>query len=243
MPSVEPPITDGEDAPPIAASPIADAPPVAAGAFADDAASDEDSLSSEVSRHGGERALTSEALLRAVDGAVDVDEGADDVNAPGDVEVMLNDDTLTPPKERMKRMLFLAKTIGINVDTDLAPFLQKNGKKSITITKKMILQEIARDPQIKIKNKKNTTNESLMAVLPDLTDARDVAYIRTQYAMIRDNLLKGVTVDTPSVQRKGTDIMRVFLLINMLPDLRRCAYSSFPKLVPTGRCLMQGKRT
>eukprot|EP00970_Alexandrium_tamarense_P018494 scaffold13343_cov264-Alexandrium_tamarense.AAC.3 len=63
-----------------------------------------------------------------------------------------------------------------------------------------------------------------MAVLPDLTDARDVAYIRTQYAMIRDNLLKGVTVDTPSVQRKGTDIMRVFLLINMLPDLRR-AYS------------------
>jgi hypothetical protein len=77
MPSVEPPITDGEDAPPIAASPIADAPPVAAGAAADDAASDEDSLSSEVSRRGGERALTSEALLRAVDGVVDVDEGAD----------------------------------------------------------------------------------------------------------------------------------------------------------------------
>ena len=77
MPSVEPPITDGEDAPPIAASPIADAPPVAAGAAADDAASDEDSLSSEVSRRGDERALTSEALLRAVDGAVDVDEGAD----------------------------------------------------------------------------------------------------------------------------------------------------------------------
>eukprot|EP00970_Alexandrium_tamarense_P017554 scaffold10060_cov73-Alexandrium_tamarense.AAC.1 len=109
----------------------------------------------------------------------------------------------------MKRMLFLAKMIGINVDTDLAPFLQKNGKKSIMITKKMILQEIKRrDPQIKIKNKKNTTNESLMAVLPDLTDARDVAYIHTQYAMIRDNLLKGVTVDMPSVQRKGTDIMR-----------------------------------
>ena len=139
--------------------------------------------------------------------------------------MMLNDENETPPKERTKRTLFLAKMIGIDVDTDLAPFLEKNGKKSITITKKMILQEIKRrDPRIKIKNKKNTTNESLMAVLPDLTDARDVAYIRTQYAMIRDNLLKGVTVETPSVQRKGTDIMRVFLLINMLPDLRR-AYS------------------
>eukprot|EP00970_Alexandrium_tamarense_P012214 scaffold2837_cov152-Alexandrium_tamarense.AAC.2 len=225
MPSFEPPITDGKDTPPIAAPPIADAPPVAAGAAADDAASDEDSLSSEVSRRGGEHALTSEALRRAVDGAVDVDEEADDVNAPGDVEVLLNDDNETPPKERTKRTLFLAKTIGIDVDTDLAPFLQKNGEKSITITKKMILQEIKRrDPRIKIKNKKNTTNESLMAVLPDLTDARDVAYIRTQYAMIRDNLLKGVTVDAPSVQRKGTVIMRVFLLINMLPDLRR-AYS------------------
>eukprot|EP00970_Alexandrium_tamarense_P011492 scaffold2507_cov100-Alexandrium_tamarense.AAC.3 len=225
MPSVEPPITDGEDAPPIAAPPIADAPPVAAGAADDDAASEEDSLSSEVSRHGGEHALTSEALRRAVDGAVDVDEEADDVNAPGDVEVMLNDDNETPPKERTKRTLFLAKTIGIDIDTDLAPFLQKNGKKSITITKKMILQEIKRrDPHVRVKDTKNTTNESLMAVLPDLTDARDVAYIRTQYAMIRDNLLKGVTVDAPSVQRKGTDIMRVFLLINMLPDLRR-AYS------------------
>jgi hypothetical protein len=85
-------------------------------------------------------------MLRAVDGAVDVDEGADDVNAAGKVEVMLNDDNETPPKERSKRTLFLAKTIGI-VDTDLAPFLQKNGKKSITITKKMILQEInCRDP-------------------------------------------------------------------------------------------------
>ena len=225
MPSVEPPITDGEDAPPIAAPPIADAPPVTAGAAADDAASDEDSLSSEVSRHDTEGALTSEALRRAVDGAFDVDEGADDMNAPGEVEKLLTDDNETPPKERMKRTLFLAKTIGIDVDNDLAPFLEKNGKKSFTITKKMILQEIKRrDPRIKIKNTKNTTNESLMAVLPDLTDARDVTYIRTQYTMIRDNLLKGVTVDTPSVQRKGTDIMRVFLLINMLPDLR-LAYS------------------
>jgi hypothetical protein len=62
----------------------ADAPPITAGA-ADDAASDEDSLSSEVSRCGGERALTSKALLLAVDGAVDVDEGADDMNAAGEV--------------------------------------------------------------------------------------------------------------------------------------------------------------
>jgi hypothetical protein len=87
----------------------------------------------------------------------------------------------------------------------------------------MILQEIKRrDPRIK--NTKNTTNESLMAVLPDLMDARDVAYIRTQYAMIRDHLLNGVTAYAPTVQRKGADIMRVFLLIDMLPDLR-LAYS------------------
>jgi hypothetical protein len=38
--------------------------------------------------------------------------------------------------------------------------------------------------------------------------------------MIRDHLLNGVTAYAPTVQRKGTDIMRVFLLINMLPDLR-----------------------
>jgi hypothetical protein len=85
MPSFDPPIADGDDVPPIAADapPIAaDAPPITAGA-ADDAASDEDSLSSEVSRRDSEGALTSEALRRAVDGAVDVDEGADDVNAPG----------------------------------------------------------------------------------------------------------------------------------------------------------------
>ena len=53
MPSVELPITDGDDAPPIAADAppfAAHAPPITAGA-ADDAASDEDSLSSEVSRH------------------------------------------------------------------------------------------------------------------------------------------------------------------------------------------------
>ena len=80
------------------------------------------------------------------------------MNAPGEVEKLLTDDNETPPKERMKRTLFLAKTIGIDVDNDLAPFLEKNGKKSITTTKKMILQEIKRrDPQIKIKNKKNTT--------------------------------------------------------------------------------------
>jgi hypothetical protein len=227
IPIAAPPIA--ADAPPIAADvpPIAaDAPPIATGA-ADDAAPDEDSLSSEVSRHDTEGALTSDALRRAVDGAVDVDDegGADDVNAAGEVELMLTDDNETPPKERTKRTLFLAKTIGINVDNDLAPFLEKNGKKSITITKKMLIQEIKRrDPRIKVKNTKNTTNESLMAVLPGLTDARDVAYIRTQYAMIRDHLLNGVTADAPTVQRKGTDIMRVFLLINMLPDLRR-AYS------------------
>jgi hypothetical protein len=91
---------------------------------------------------------------------------------------MLNDENETPPKERTKRTLFLAKMIGIDVDTDLAPFLEKNGKMSITITKKMILQEIKRrDPRIKIKNTKNTTNEPLMAILPDLMDAIDVAYI------------------------------------------------------------------
>jgi hypothetical protein len=143
-----------------------------------------------VSRHDTEGALTSEALLRADDGAVDVEEGADDVNASGEVEKLLTDDNETPPKERMKRTLFLAKTIGIDVDNDLAPFLEKNGKKSITTTKKMILHEIKRrDPHVRAKNMKNTTNESLMAVLPDLTDARDVAYIRTQYAIIRDHLL------------------------------------------------------
>ena len=63
-----------------------------------------------------------------------------------------------------------------------------------------------------------------MAVLPDLTDARDVAYIRTQYAIIRDHLLNGASACTPTAQRKGTDILRVFLLISMLPDLR-LAYS------------------
>eukprot|EP01082_Thalassiosira_pseudonana_P012846 g11520.t1 g11520 contig57:2274-2987(-) len=236
-----PSIADRADAPPIAADapPIpADAPPITAGA-ADDAASDEDSLSSEVSRHDTEGALTSEALRRAVDGAVDVDEGADDVNAPGEVEKLLTDDNETPPKERMKRTLFLAKTIGIDVDNDLAPFLEKNGKKSIMTTKKMILQEIKRrDPHVRVKNKKNTTNESLMAVLPDLTDARDVAYIRTQYAIIRDHLLNGVSACAPTAQRKGSvcSCSSACFLTFVLPILS-------PKLVPTERCLMRGKRT
>jgi hypothetical protein len=129
MPSFDPPIANGDDVPPIAADvpPIAaDATPITAGA-ADNAASDEDSLSSEVSRRDSEGALTSEALRRAVDGAVDVDEGADDVNAPGEVEKLLTDDNETPPKERTKRTLFLAKTIGVDFDNDLAPFLEKNG--------------------------------------------------------------------------------------------------------------------
>jgi hypothetical protein len=96
------------------------------------------------------------------------------------MEQMLTDDNETPPKERTKRTLFLAKTIGIDVDKDLAPFLEKNGKKSFTITKKMILQEIKRrDPRIKVKNTKNTTNESLMAVLPDVMNARPIFALNT----------------------------------------------------------------
>eukprot|EP00970_Alexandrium_tamarense_P013005 scaffold3201_cov115-Alexandrium_tamarense.AAC.2 len=84
----------------------------------------------------------------------------------------------------------------------------------------MILQEIKRrDPRIK-----NTTNESLMAVLPDLMHARDVAFIHTQYAMIRDHLLNGVCVCFCS---------STCFLTFVLPILSH-------KLVPTERCLIRG---
>jgi hypothetical protein len=100
------------------------------------------------------------------------------VNVAGEVEQMLTDDNETPPKERTKRTLFLAKTIGIDVD-----------KESFTITKKMILQEIKRrDARIKVKNTKNTTNESLMAVLPDVMDARPIFALNMQSFRITSSM-------------------------------------------------------
>eukprot|EP00970_Alexandrium_tamarense_P011053 scaffold2339_cov180-Alexandrium_tamarense.AAC.11 len=86
MPSVEPPVTDG----------------------------DEHHLSLLIGVTScTEGALTTEALRRAVDGAVDgavdVDEGADDVNVAGEVEQMLTDDMKRLPKKERRGPSFLPK--------------------------------------------------------------------------------------------------------------------------------------
>ena len=94
----------------------------------------------------------------------------------------------------------------------------------------MIIDEVDRrnPPDSRVKNKKKYTLPQLWAKLPALTDERDVNYIRAQYAVVRDMLLAEVSEAEaePSVaQRKGTDVMRVYLLILKHADLLQLVFT------------------
>ena len=163
-----------------------------------------------------EDSLCTAALSREID--------EDAANAPGKVEEMLTDDKEVPPKERVKMICFLAKTIGIDVHSDLDEVVKRPGdKKLLDFPVRMLIKELDRRG-IKVKNKKKVKAPELWAKLPDLTDEKDVNYIRARYASTRDTLLAKIreAEAVPSVaQRKGTDVMRVYLLILKHADLRR----------------------
>eukprot|EP01082_Thalassiosira_pseudonana_P009270 g8322.t1 g8322 contig29:251386-252009(-) len=111
----------------------------------------------------------------------------------GQVQLYVENDVDTPPDNRIKFIIFLAKTIGIDVESDLKDIADRRGKKKLVqFTKTVLYREIMRrDPNAKV-NKNNTSLDAMWNLLPALTDERDVVYIRSQYSSIRQRLVEDV---------------------------------------------------
>eukprot|EP01082_Thalassiosira_pseudonana_P005130 g4770.t1 g4770 contig16:314033-315247(+) len=155
---------------------------------------------------------------------------------------VVENDVDTPPDNRIKFIIFLAKTIGIDVENDLKDIADRRGKKKLVqFTKTVLYREILpRDPNAKV-NKSNTSLDAMWKLLPALTDERDVMYIRSQYSSIRQRLVQDVEETDQSIaRRQDTDVWRFFLLIPKFQDLRRAyTYSQ----TPSHREMLDGRET
>lgn len=160
----------------------------------------------------------------------------------GQVQLYVENDVDTPPDNRIKFIIFLAKTIGIDVESDLKDIADRRGKKKLVqFTKTVLYREIMRrDPNAKV-NKNNTSLDAMWNLLPALTDERDVVYIRSQYSSIRQRLVEDVEEREETIaRRQDTDVWRFFLLIPKFEDLRRAyAYSQ----TPSHREMLDGRET
>eukprot|EP01082_Thalassiosira_pseudonana_P008844 g7889.t1 g7889 contig26:509076-509588(-) len=116
----------------------------------------------------------------------------------GQVQLYVENDVDTPPDNRIKFIIFLAKTIGIDVESDLKDIADRRGKKKL----------VQFDPNAKV-NKNNTSLDAMWNLLPALTDERDVVYIRSQYSSIRQRLVEDVEEREETIaRRQDTDVWR-----------------------------------
>lgn len=169
-----------------------------------------------------DNSLSTEALLESGDqGNV----GDDASNTPGKCELFVTNDANIPRQKFTQWMLFLAKGLGINVDSELSEVLKRKGNGQLSkVTKAMIAKEAKRrDSNLRL-NPKNKSVPELWDLLPELTDQRDIDFIRSRYASIKEGLFaaaREADAEASDARRQGSDVMRVFLLILEHADLRR----------------------